>query len=133
MTETGNMEEKLRMQEFITYLKEHHVKTSLDDFGMGYSSISTLRDFEVNEIKIDQSFINRPAFTERDAIILSSMIRLANKLGIDIIFEGVETHEQLSLLKSLGARVVQGYYFDKPLPKEEFEARLAKGRYNVKL
>ena len=133
VTETGNLEEKLRMQEFITYLKAHNIKTSLDDFGMGYSSISTLRDFEVNEIKIDQSFINRPTFTEKDAIILSSMIKLANKLGIDIIFEGVETYEQLSLLKSLGARVVQGYYFDKPLPKEEFEERLAKGRYNVKL
>lgn len=133
VTETGNMEEKIRMQEFISYLKEHNVKTSLDDFGMGYSSLSTLRDFEVNEIKVDKSFINRPNFSEKDAIILSTVIKLANKLRIDIVFEGVETYEQLSLLKTLGARTIQGFYFDQPLPKEEFEARLAKGRYDIKL
>ena len=121
------------MQEFISYLKEHNVKTSLDDFGMGYSSLSTLRDFEVNEIKVDKSFINRPNFSEKDAIILSTVIKLANKLRIDIVFEGVETYEQLSLLKTLGARTIQGFYFDQPLPKEEFEARLAKGRYDIKL
>ena len=133
VTETGNMEEKIRMQEFVSYLKEHNIKTSLDDFGMGYSSLSTLRDFEVNEIKIDQSFINRQTFTEKDAIILSTIARLAFKLGIDVVFEGVETYEQLSLLKSLGAKTVQGFYFDQPLPKDEFESRLAIGRYNVKL
>ena len=133
VTETRNLEEKQRMQEFISYLKAHNIKTSLDDFGMGYSSLSTLRDFEINEIKVDRSFINRSPFTEKDALIVSNIIGLAHKLGIDVVFEGVETYEQLSLIKSLGARFIQGYYFDKPLPKLDFEERLKIGRYNVKL
>ena len=133
VTETRNLEEKQRMQEFISYLKDHNIKTSLDDFGTGYSSLSTLRDFEVNEIKLDQSFIRRTPFTEKDAIIVSNIVRLSNKLKIDIVFEGIETYEQLSLIKYLGARTVQGFYFDRPLPKYEFEERLAKGRYDLKL
>lgn len=132
VTETTNLEEKQRMQEFIAYLKSHNIKTSLDDFGAGYSSLSLVRDFDVNEIKIDKSFINRE-YREKDAIIIDSMVSMANRLGIDVVIEGVETYEQLQFVKKFNCTTIQGFYFDKPLPKLEFEEKLKKRFYDKKL
>ena len=132
VTETTNLDEKERMVEFVSYLKEHNIKTSLDDFGTGYSSLSSLRDFEVDEIKIDRSFVDR-AYTDKDAIIISSILEMANKLGLSVVVEGVETLEQLKFFKNLGATIIQGYYFDKPLPKLDFEERLKEHRYTKEL
>ena len=132
VTETTNLDEKERMVEFVSYLKEHNIKTSLDDFGTGYSSLSSLRDFEVDEIKIDRSFVDR-AYTDKDAIIISSIFEMANKLGLSVVVEGVETLEQLKFFKNLGATIIQGYYFDKPLPKLDFEERLKEHRYTKEL
>ncbi len=132
VTETSNLDEKERMAEFVSYLKEHNIKTSLDDFGTGYSTLSALRDFEVDEIKLDRSFINRK-YTNKDSILLTSIFEMANKLGIDVVVEGIETVDQLKYFKELGATVVQGFYFDKPLPKVEFEARLRQKKYTKEL
>ena len=132
VTETTNLEEKQRMQEFIAYLKSHNIKTSLDDFGSGYSSLALVRDFDVNEIKLDRSFIDRE-YRDKDAIIIDSIISMANRLGIDVVVEGVETYEQLQFVKKFSCRTVQGFYFDKPLPKLEFEERLSKLFYDRKL
>ena len=132
VTETTDLEEKERMQAFISYLKQHNVKTSIDDFGTGYSSLSALRDLEVSEIKIDRSFINRTSFTASDEIIISSIIQMAKKLAMNVICEGVETPKQVDLLKGFGCYQGQGYLYDKPLPKEEFEARLKVGFYPPK-
>ena len=132
VTETTNLDEKERMVEFVSYLKEHNIKTSLDDFGTGYSTLSALRDFEVDEIKLDRSFVNRE-YTNKDSVLINSIFEMANKLGIDVIVEGIETIEQLRYFKELGATIVQGFYFDKPLPKLEFEDRLKQKKYSKEL
>lgn len=132
VTETRDLSEKQRMQEFVSYLSAHNVKTSLDDFGSGFSSLSLVRDFDVHEIKVDRSFIDRE-YREKDAIIIDSIVSMAKKLGLNVIIEGVETYEQLQFVKKFGCTTVQGYYFDKPLPKLEFEAKLLKLFYDRKL
>ena len=118
------------MEEFTDYLRHHHIKTSLDDFGTGYSSLSLLRDLTINEIKIDRSFLNSVPLRKKDKTILKSIIVMATKLHIDVICEGVENLEQLEFLKSIGCYRVQGFYFDKPLPKLEFESALKKRFYD---
>lgn len=131
VTETTTEEEKEKMAHFLKILNKHHVKTSLDDFGTGYSSLSTLRDFSLNEIKIDRSFIDKKTFSKSDKIIIGSIIDMASKLDLEVICEGVETFEQISLLKELGCYKAQGFFFDKPLPKLEFEAQLAVRFYDI--
>ena len=130
VTETTNVEEKAKMVEFLDYLHKHNIKTSIDDFGIGYSSLSSLRDFSVNEIKIDRSFIDKANLEKTDEIIVSSIIEMAKKLNIEVICEGVENIKQVEFLKSLGCYRVQGFLYDKPLPKDEFEAKLKKGLYS---
>ena len=106
-------------------------KTSIDDFGTGYSSFSAIRDFDVNEIKIDRSFINREKLVASDEIIIGSIINMANRLNIQVICEGVETEQQASFLERLGCYNIQGYLFDKPLSSEEFENKMKSGKYDV--
>ena len=89
-------------------------------------SLSVLRDFKVNEIKIDRSFINRDILTESDEIIISSIIDMAKRLNINVICEGVETKEQADFLTKFGCFRAQGYYYSKPVPKLEFEDMLQK-------
>ena len=126
VTETTNLEEKERLAKFIDKMNENGIYTSIDDFGTGYSSLSVLRDFKVNEIKIDRSFINREALNDSDEIILGSIIDMAKRLNISVICEGVETKKQAETLMRLGCFKAQGFYYSKPLPKLEFEALLLK-------
>ena len=128
VTETTNLEENERLAKFINEMSKNGIMTSIDDFGTGYSSLSVLRDFKVREIKIDRSFINRDKLTKSDEIIIGSIINMATELEIAVICEGVETEAQIEFLKKLGCFRVQGYYYSKPLPKEEFEALLIQNR-----
>ena len=100
------------------------IMTSIDDFGTGYSSLSVLRDFKVNEIKIDRSFINRESLNKSDEIIIGSIIDMAKRLNISVICEGVETKKQAEFLVKLGCFKAQGFYYSKPVPKLEFESML---------
>ena len=88
---------------------------SLDDFGTGYSSFSVLKTLDMDEIKIDKSFLEKGDRPERDRILLESIIDMIRKLGIKITQEGVETKEEFSMLEGMGCDVVQGYYFAKPM------------------
>ena len=126
VTETTNLEENERLAKFINTMWKNGIMTSIDDFGTGYSSLSVLRDFKVNEIKIDRSFINRESLTESDEIILGAIIDMAKKLNISVICEGVETKKQTEFLVRLGCYKAQGFYYSKPVPKEEFEDMLLK-------
>ena len=128
VTETSSEDEKTTMISFLQKLKDYGVETSIDDFGTGYSSLSALREFPISEIKIDRSFINKE-LNESDEIIIKSVIDMAEKLNIDVITEGVELVSQKDFLHKLGCDRVQGYLYDKPLPKEQFEARLTIGNY----
>ncbi len=131
ITETADYDEKELMTRFLDKMQIYKIKTSIDDFGTGYSSLGILRDFDVNEIKIDRSFINRPEFLESDNVIVGSIVSMANRLHLDIITEGVENKNQVEFLKKLDCYYVQGFLFDKPLPQDEFEERLRIGGYDL--
>lgn len=95
----------------------------IDDFGKGYSSLSMLKDIDVDVLKIDMEFLRETEHTEKSRIILSSIIEMSQKLGIDIITEGVESKAQMEHLQELGCYMYQGYYFAKPISVAEFEAK----------
>ena len=129
VTETASEGERVLMTNFLRKLKEANIATAIDDFGTGYSSLSTLRDFPVSVIKIDRSFINNEVLNTNDEIVLRNIVTMAGDLGIDVVTEGVERPDQTQLLRRVGCHVVQGFLYDNPMPKDEFDKRLAKGFY----
>lgn len=100
-------------------LKEIVFQISLDDFGTGYSSLSYLKDFYIDELKIDRSFVESIDTSERNRAIASAIVVMSEILGIDCIVEGVETEPQLLELQKLGCSLFQGYLFHKPMPAAE--------------
>ena len=89
----------------------------MDDFGSGYSSLNTLKDYKFDELKIDMAFLSN--FNDASRTIISSTVRMAKNLGLKTLAEGVETKEQMDFLKGIGCEKVQGYYYGKPLPLKE--------------
>lgn len=130
VTETASEDERILMTTFLNKLKDMNITTSIDDFGTGYSSLSTLRDFPVSIIKIDKSFIDNENLNQNDRIVLSSIVNMAKELNITVIAEGVEREDQVELLKEVGCNIVQGFMYDNPMPKADFEKRLDKGNYS---
>lgn len=102
------------------------VHFSIDDFGTGYSSLSYLSQLPVNELKIDKSFVQNMIDSEADASIVRAIIEMSHALNRRVLAEGVETEEQLRMLKSLGCDLYQGYLFSRPVPVAEFEALLTR-------
>ena len=129
LTETVDEEEHGLLSGFISDLKDIDIMTAIDDFGSGYSSLATLREFKVHTLKIDRSFVNGDDFSWKDEIILKDVIHMAHELGMEVLTEGVEREDQLMFVKNAGCSVIQGYYYDKPLPKKEFEERLQDKMY----
>ena len=105
-------------------LKELGVSIIMDDFGTGYSSLNYLKEMSIDEIKIDRGFVSDMEINEKNRAIASTIILLAKQFNILITAEGVELKEQLEILEGLGCDKAQGYYFSKPIPKEEFEKLL---------
>jgi diguanylate cyclase (GGDEF)-like protein/PAS domain S-box-containing protein len=108
-------------------LRSFGVKISMDDFGTGYSSLSYLRSFPFDKIKIDRSFVHELATREDSMAIVRAVTGLGKSLGISIVAEGVETSEQLGLLRTEGCNEVQGFLFSRPRPAQEVEAMLSYG------
>ncbi|MCC5451075.1 EAL domain-containing protein [Rheinheimera sp. UJ51] len=104
----------------MTILKEFGVTFSLDDFGSGFSSLNYLKLLPINEIKIDKTFIDDIVEDRRNEVILEAIIKITQKLNLDLVIEGVESIAQVSLLNELGAKVYQGFYFSKPLSEIDF-------------
>ena len=106
-------------------LRERGVRLAIDDFGTGYSSLSYLRKFPVDTLKIDQSFVRQISTGGDDTIIVTAIIALARSLKLRVVAEGVETAEELAFLRAHQCDEVQGYYFSRPVPPQQF-ARLLK-------
>ncbi|MCR4896231.1 MAG: bifunctional diguanylate cyclase/phosphodiesterase [Lachnospiraceae bacterium] len=117
------------LKNFVDDLHRLGYKVAVDDFGSGSSSLSLLREVTFDTLKIDKGFVDR-AYA-KDLAILSHMIKLAKAIGLETLAEGVEQREQVDTLLSLGCEIIQGYYFDRPLPKESFEGRIINRRYKV--
>ncbi len=98
---------------------------AIDDFGTGYSSLAYLRDFDVDYLKIDRSFIHGLETNRANQALCEAIIVMAHKLGMRVVAEGVETAAQRDLVRAFGCDFAQGYLFGKPLPSEEFEQLLA--------
>ena len=127
LTETVLMTAMREHSEILTRLQHLGVTIAIDDFGTGYSSLDYLRRFPVDRIKIAQTFVRHLETMPGDASIVKATIGLARELGIKVIAEGVETREQLELLKRWGCGEMQGYYFAKPLTVKEITVLLVKG------
>jgi diguanylate cyclase (GGDEF)-like protein/PAS domain S-box-containing protein len=111
----------LRMWE----LKEIGVSLAIDDFGTGYSSLSYLRDFPVDILKLDKSFVDDLSSPTENGALAESIVLLANKLHLQTIAEGIETNEQLEVLRSFGCQLGQGFYFARPLTSSQVDRSLA--------
>ncbi|MFD2273881.1 putative bifunctional diguanylate cyclase/phosphodiesterase [Undibacterium arcticum] len=104
--------------------REAGIQVAIDDFGTGYSSLSYLKKFDIDYLKIDQSFVCNLAPDSDDLALAEAIIVMAHKLGLKVIAEGVETEPQRALLCAAGCDYAQGYLFSQPLPPEQFEALL---------
>jgi len=122
ITESAVMENVETATQMLEQLQSLGVQLAMDDFGTGYSSLSNLHRFPINTLKIDRSFITRMAENNENAEIVRTISGLAKNLGMDVVAEGVETCDQLELLKSLGCQFGQGYFFSKPLDHQAAEA-----------
>jgi EAL domain-containing protein (putative c-di-GMP-specific phosphodiesterase class I) len=127
LTETTTEVDYRKLKKLVTGLRELNFSTSVDDFGVGYSSMNLLHEFPWSIIKIDRSFIpvgDGSMEDEKRKVMLRSIIDMVNSLELKSIAEGVETAEQVILLKENGCFYAQGYYFDKPMPINDYELRL---------
>ena len=130
-TETTNEIEFNDLRSVVCSLHEKGIMCSVDDFGIGFSSLNLLRDIPWKTIKIDKSFVpeeNDPV-NDVKCKMFRGVVAMSKNLGFDCLAEGVETEYQIQFLRDSGCNYVQGYYYDKPLPKEEFEARLVTKQY----
>jgi EAL domain-containing protein (putative c-di-GMP-specific phosphodiesterase class I) len=120
LTESVVMTNAEHTVQTLTELRGLGVKLAVDDFGTGYSSLSYLRKFPLDRIKIDQSFITSIGSTPANQAIVRAILALGNSLGLEVIAEGVENIADLDCLIAQECNEVQGYYFAKPLPPEDF-------------
>jgi diguanylate cyclase (GGDEF)-like protein/PAS domain S-box-containing protein len=122
ITESAVMENVETATNMLNQLRLLGVQLAMDDFGTGYSSLSNLHRFPINTLKIDRSFITRMVENNENAEIVRTISGLAQNLGMDVVAEGVETRAQLDILRSLGCKYGQGYFFSKPLDSQGAEA-----------
>ncbi|GAA0314481.1 hypothetical protein GCM10008967_01240 [Bacillus carboniphilus] len=117
----GNLDYCLRV---MNELQHMGINISIDDFGTGYSSLSYIKTLPANRLKIDKSFIDHLSRNAPDLAVVQAVIMMGNGLNMNVVAEGVETKEQASVLLDLQCEYVQGYYFSRPLQKEDFEKQL---------
>jgi len=128
VTETAVIRDFSRVMESLGELAQMGIKIALDDFGTGYSSLSVLHQLPIDRLKIDRSFIARMRRDGKEASLVQSMISIASQLGLDVVAEGVETEEQLQMLRELGCSMAQGYWFSTPCRPKELRAYIEAGR-----
>ena len=127
ITESVVMDDFKSAAEMLAHLRELGVGLSIDDFGTGYSSLTYLHQFPIDTLKIDRSFVSR--MDTENVEIVRTILMLAENLGMDAVAEGVETKEQMSLLRNLSCKSGQGYFFSKPMSVAEAEAMISETYY----
>jgi EAL domain-containing protein (putative c-di-GMP-specific phosphodiesterase class I) len=125
LTESIAMNDSTFTIDTVARLHSLGIGLSIDDFGTGYSSLSYLKRFKIDKLKIDQSFVRDIQHDPDDAAIVSAIIGLAHSLGFKTIAEGVETQAQLDFLRAHACDDIQGYFYSKPVPADEFARLLA--------
>lgn len=127
LTESVLMKNADSAARILKQVREKGIQVAVDDFGTGYSSLSYLRQFPVDSLKIDQSFVRRIASSGEDAAIVVAIISMARSLNLRVVAEGVETIEELAFLQKHQCDEVQGYYFSRPVPDEQFAKLIERG------
>jgi EAL domain-containing protein (putative c-di-GMP-specific phosphodiesterase class I) len=112
-------------------LRAKGIHFSIDDFGMGYSPLSYLKRFPIDILKIDRSFVSEATTNPDDQEIIRTIISMARTLHMETVAEGIETQEQLDFLAYQGCQMMQGYYFGRPMPADQFEALLPQKGKNI--
>ena len=124
LTETAVVSEYESVRELFDEFQLHGIKTAMDDFGSGYSILNTIVDIPVDVIKIDRGFITSCLESDRGIYFLKHLLDMVRNLGYQIICEGVETDQQIEILKQIGCDEIQGYWYSKPLTMKDYEKLL---------
>ncbi len=129
LTEASGFESFDSFVEFSKIMRDNGIEVSIDDFGTGYSSLNVLKKLDVDIIKLDKSFIDTIRNEDvQDEIFIRNIVNMINEIGMRVVAEGVETDKQVEFLKMIGCAAVQGYYYDRPMPRDRFEDRLLEKR-----
>jgi EAL domain-containing protein (putative c-di-GMP-specific phosphodiesterase class I) len=124
ITESLMIENLALAQQLLDKVRSQGLSVAIDDFGTGLSSLAYLKDLPLDVIKIDKSFIDGVGRDRQSHAIVKTIVDLANNLQLSTVAEGVETAEQADILRAMGVKEFQGYYFARPMPAEAFEAFL---------
>ena len=127
LTESAFIMEGQTLIDVVEKLHKNGFSVAIDDFGSGFSSLNMLKDVDVDELKIDMKFLEGFERGGKVGTVVTSVIRMAKWLGIPAVAEGVETREQIDFLRTLGCDMIQGYYYSRPVPRDEFEKKLQQG------
>ena len=126
LTESAFFDDKKKLIETISKLRDYGFSVSMDDFGSGYSSLNSLKDMPLDVLKLDAEFFRGDNQNERGEIVVSEAIKLAKSLNMRTVAEGVEIKEQVDFLAKEGCDMIQGFYYAKPMPRDEFEQSFKK-------
>ena len=123
LTESAFFDDKKVLLNTVKQLRDAGFLVSMDDFGSGYSSLNSLKELQLDVLKLDADFFRGADSQERGLLIVSEVIDLAKKLNMKIVAEGIESREQVDFLIEQECDLIQGYYFAKPMPIREFEEK----------
>ncbi|HKM20721.1 MAG TPA: EAL domain-containing protein [Lachnospiraceae bacterium] len=123
VTESLAINDMARMKEILSNIKQLGVRIALDDFGTGYSSLNHIREIPLDVIKVDQSFVEDLAEDQYSQSFIKMVGELASAIGVKICVEGIETKEQFQVLENMNVRLIQGFYFDRPMKRTAFEEK----------
>lgn len=129
LTESAFFDDKQVLLDTVKRLRDAGFIVSMDDFGAGYSSLNSLKEMQLDVLKIDADFFRGVEAQERGLLIVSEVIDLAKKLNMKIVAEGIESREQVDFLTEQECDLIQGYFFSKPMPIHEFEENIKIKKY----
>ncbi len=120
LTESAYTMNEKKHGEYLKRLRDLGAKILLDDFGTGYSSFGMFENYNFDRVKLDMSFVKQLCANENVRLVVESIISMCHKIGVQVVAEGVETEEELSILRKMDCDLIQGYYFSKPLDEASF-------------